>query len=163
MKSKKAQYAADTAPFYLVFGIVLTILFLAFMFILAYYSSDITRIPGGLEYEIITQRLFSSNCFGYTTTELDVAQANIIDLSKFEHDGQQLLDNCYNTFSTELPAFKLKLRHYSGETEELTTKNWIDDIGFDKQEFKPILLHSEDKMRGATLNTSLQWEKVRFK
>ena len=160
---RKAQYAADTAPFYVVFGIVVSILFLAFMWLLAYYTSDTSRIPDGVEYDIITERFFSSTCFGYTSPELDLPQRDIIDWYKFNQDN---LDDCYNTTSSQQPQFilKLEINRSRRETDEIKTKHWIDNTGFDRREPpRNVLVYYEDKIREGQLIITTQWENVRFK
>jgi hypothetical protein len=159
---RKAQYAADTAPFYIVFGIVITFLFLAFMWLLAYYTTNISKIPEGVEYSLITERFYSSDCFGLTTSELDIPQRNIIDWYKFHQNN---LDGCYSTTSSDQPQFKLKLKVEipPRETDELTTKHWVDELSFDKKETRTVLVYHEDKVKEGQLSITTQWEKARFK
>jgi len=158
----KAQYAADTAPFYIVFGIVISLLFLAFMWILAYYSTDISKIPDGVEYDIITQRFLSSNCFGYMTTDLKLPEKNTLDWNRFTKEN---LDYCYSTTISTQPQFalKLKLETPPRESDEIKTNYWSDNIGFDKQESKKVPVYYEGKIRQGQLIISTQWEFVRFK
>ena len=159
IKFKKAQYAADTAPFYLVFGVVITILFLTFMWLLAYYTSDETKIPDGVEYDILTQRFSSSDCFGYTTFRLSLDQGDIFDGYKLI-DGQNKLDYCYNTTSTEAPAFKIKPAMPG--SNELKTKNWQESSFEDKTIPEDVLLFFENIFYKSRLFISIQWEKIRF-
>ena len=48
MKSKKGTYAADTAPFYAMFAIVTSVLFIIFVFIVNSYSVSEVEIPKGI-------------------------------------------------------------------------------------------------------------------
>lgn len=159
IKFKKAQYAADTAPFYLVFGVVITILFLTFMWLLAYYTSDETKIPDGVEYDILSQRFSSPDCFGYATFRLNLDQGDIFDGYKLL-GGQNKLDYCYNTTSTEAPAFKIK--PIIPESNELKTINWQESSFEDKTIPEDILLFFEDVLQKSKLFISIQWGKIRF-
>ncbi len=157
--AKKAQYAADTAPFYVIFGIVISLLFLAFMWILAYYTTDTSKIPKDLEYDLLTERF--SICFGYETLELDLSQRNTISWNKF---NQGNLDDCYHTTSIDQPQFslKLKLEIPPRASEELKTEYWIEDLMIDKEETRNVLVYHEDEIKEGQLIITTQWEKVRF-
>jgi hypothetical protein len=157
---KKAQYAADTAPFYIVFGIVVTFLFLAFMWLLSYYTTDTSKIPDGLEYKVLTQRFYSSTCFGYTTKELGLLQKSIIDWNKFY---QAKLDNCYDTSSSTQPQFRLNITFSDGKSAQLQTKYWSDNGPLDKQETLSVLVNYENQIKLAQLILTTQWENIRFK
>lgn len=161
VKTKKAQYAADTAVYYVVFSIVISLLFLAFMWLLAYYSTDTSKIPEGVEYDILTERFFSLNCFGYETPEIDISQRNIIDWYKFIQDN---LDYCYEPTSPEQPQFMLNLTITlpHKESSEIKTNQWVDHIGYDKEDPIDVLIYYEGKVRDGRLIIKTQWEKVRF-
>ena len=114
--NKKAFYAADTAPFYAIFAIVVSVLFIFFTLILSHYTENTAEIPKNLEPYLLSQRfLRSPECFTYEDIS-GRSYSNVIDPTKFTQDR---LNTCYNLEDQEAPAFKLTLNKETIQTKEI--------------------------------------------
>lgn len=145
---KKAFYAGDTAPFYAVFAIVISILFMFFLILINTYSSNTAQIPENLESYILTQRfLRSPECFTYQDISGRVHPL-LIDITKFT---EERLNKCYNSENKKLPAFQLILND-----KTIQTANWDEEIGIQKRDKYDILVYSENKKQHVKLSVGIQ-------
>ena len=137
--NKKATYAADTAPFYAVFAIVVSTLFIVFVLLVSSYSTDKVQVPKGLNTYLLTQRfLRSPDCFTYE----DISGRSYpltFDINKFT---QANLNNCY-VGDEKTQAFRLKLT-FADKESILQTNNWEDSSGFIREIPKDIFVYSDN-------------------
>ena len=153
---KKGTYAADTAPFYVVFGIVINVLFIVFMVLVYSYASKSAEIPQGLERYIFIQRFFNSEeCFTYSNNAR--AYPGILDWNKFSDENKDnVMAKCFNiAYDTETQkkaiSFKLTLKIDEDTKQIVTTPNWGLNFGFKEQETKKVLVYYNNKLQKAKL------------
>ena len=145
-------YAGDTAVFYAIFAIAVSIMFIAFVVIVNTHSTDRVELPAGLDTYLLSQRFIRSpDCFAYEDIS-GRAYSNIIDFNKFT---ETQLNNCYIA-NEKLPAFRLKLS-FQGEVSTIQTTNWDNSLNLTKRE-KPlsILVHHNDKNAKGDLSIEMQ-------
>ena len=152
MKSKKATYTADTAPFYVIFAFIITFLFILFAIVITSYASDKVEPPEGLNEYLLYQRfLRSSDCFVYQDISGRV-HSTTIDFNKFT---QKNIENCY-IGNNHVPAFKLKLS-FNNQESEVKTNNWNDNKPLEKRESPySILVYYQDKKYQGELIIEMQ-------
>lgn len=150
--NKKATYAADTAPFYLIFAVVVTILFMVFVFMVTSYSTSKIEVSPELKEYLLYQRfLRSPECFAYEDIS-GRAYPLMIDLKKF---NKQNIDSCYKV-SENLPAFNLILAT-DNTSRSLSTENWNQDIGPQRRESpKIIYVYSSGNIQKASMIIEVQ-------
>lgn len=151
LKNKKAEkefWAADTWPFYLIFGIIVNSVFILFLLGTNSIAEADTRIPENLEeLTISTGFLFSENCFLYS--DKDLARAYKLDFSKFKEEN---LNKCVKSEQ----AFRLTLK-FEDEKNTIKTNNWIDDRDVKKREpVKHVTVFKDDSFVKADLIIELQ-------
>ena len=156
--NKKAMYAIDTAPFYAVFSIVVSGLFIFFVMILTSHSSDNVSIPENLEEFVLYQRfLRSPDCFVYEDLSGRSHQL-LIDLNKFTEDN---LNTCYESGNNKnIPAFKLTLS-FLEKTKTIKTSNWdAKGIIKKKEPAKNIIVVNKNKKYPGKIIIEIQNEKI---
>ncbi len=151
---KKATITADKAPFYVIFGILITGLFILFLVIVNSYSSNSAEIPPGLERYVFIQRFFNSGeCFAYNNNLR--AYPGILDWSKFSDENKdKIMKNCFNiTLESEkkVMAFRLTLEIDANTKREVKTPNWGQNFGFQERELKKVLVYKDNKLQQANL------------
>ena len=151
LKNKRAErefWAADTWPFYLIFGIVVNLVFI--LFLLGINSNELQKslIHEGLEEFTVTTGLFySKDCFLYS--ENNIARALIIDWNKFTNDN---LNKCVAANN----PYKLNLK-INNEQKEIKTKNWKDNTPSKRREpVKHIIVFKDSKFMKGELSIELQ-------
>lgn len=153
--NKRAMYAADTAPFILVFGIVLNILMILFMIIVYSYASDTAEIPEGLERYAFVQRFSNSGeCFAYTDGSR--AYPGILDWSKFSDESKtDIMKRCFNVDQSgsekKILSFRLTLEIDENTKQSVTTPNWGSNFGLQEREAKNVLVYHDSKLKPAKL------------
>ena len=121
-KKGTEMYTADTVMFYVVFGFILSILMISFMFIILKHVEDTSRTPPGIEEFIATERFLSRDCFALN----DINSPKIISWDEFTKEN---LDSCYNIEKKDVrPAFVLELKIPNNEPKKIKTINWNDEI-----------------------------------
>ena len=129
--NKKAQFdVAKTILFWMMAGIMLTVILFAFGMIMVGYKSKLTYVPPQLKAELISLRFVNSpDCFAYQDQTGRVFPG-IIDLKKYS--SSQLKEDCYPTalekdfsFALELKGknVKIKTEGYSHRDLLTLTKN----------------------------------------
>ena len=154
INSKKAVYAADTAPFYMIFAVVVTGLFLMFLLIVNSNASNLIEVNKDLGNYFLYQRFLTSpDCFTYEDISGKVYPMNL-DFSKFT---QYSINNCYNSFNNQkLPAFRLKLS-FSEKESVIKTDNWNDNKPVQKRnEPMPVIVLSQNKKYKGDLSIEMQ-------
>ena len=154
MKSKKGTYAADTAPFYAMFAIVTSVLFIIFVFIVNSYSVSEVEIPKGINEYISQQRFIRSpDCFAYEDIS-GRTYPSVMDWTKF---NQKRIEECYASYGEEkLPAFSLTLS-YAGKEKTIYTDNWNTQAGPEKREPpKNVLVQFGTTRHEGTLTIEIQ-------
>lgn len=121
IKNKKGQkefWAADTWPFYLIFGIILNVVFIFFLMVTNSNAAADAEITEDLEeYIIYMGLLYSSDCFSYADDEIE--RAYKLDYAKF---NEKSLNKCFDS------NFALRFTLIS-EKEQVTikSKKWNDE------------------------------------
>lgn len=148
-KKAEADISARKVIFYMVFGIMMTIVFLFIVLVVPSKSSEIAEIPEGREDFILIERFFSSpSCFAFQDKETFRIVPNSIDLEKF---NQQNMNSCYESIG-KTKAYKLTLNFEDKVT--LQTQNWE---GFLKDSFsRNVYVYSEDKVKRIKLMVEVQ-------
>jgi len=149
--NRKGTYAADTAPFYAIFAIFVSILFIAAVFIMNSYSTDKVEVPKGLDAYLSYQRFFrSADCF---VSEDISGRVNtlILDCNKFT---QEKINDCYKG-NENTPGFRLKLE-YGETTKNIQTSNWNNERSFERGVPKNVLVLCDDKEYDGKLTIEVQ-------
>ncbi len=156
MLNKKAMYAADTAPFILVFGFVINILMILFMIIVYSYASDTAEIPEGLERYVFVQRFSNSGeCFVYSDDSR--IYPGILDWSKFSDENKdKVMKNCFNAAydpksEKKIISFRLTLEIDENTKRNVATPNWGLNFGLQEREAKNVLVYHDSKLQQAKL------------
>jgi len=142
--NKRAEYeVAEKSIFWLLAGVLVTIMILAFVMLIANYRSQITRLPPELEAESIALRFLNTpECFTYQDPVTGRIYPGTIDVSKYL---QSRLDACYRTepergykdynFGIVLEGFNID---ENGTEEMLITNNFFNKVDFTL--FKNVLV-----------------------
>ena len=96
MLTKKGQFdVARKTIYWMMVGVMITIIVLTFAFILGGYKSKLTYVPGEIRAEYIALR-FTNNeqCFAWQDVS-GIVHAGVIDISKFT--DEQMNKSCYLT------------------------------------------------------------------
>jgi len=149
--NKKAIYAADTAPFMIIFVLFVSVIFIVSLFLFNSHSISKVEIPEGLDSYLLSQRfLRSPECFIYEDISGRV-NALTLDLSKF---NQQTLNKCYQG-NEKTPSFRLKLT-YQDQELILQTNNWNSEQSFERAPIKNIFVQSNNKKINGKLSIEVQ-------
>lgn len=134
MMNKKAEgYAADTMIFYAIFGILASLLAVAFVYIVQSDSMKAVEVPDDVSNYILYQRfLRSPECFVFEDFT-GRAHPMYIDAEKF---NEKRMDECYQPVDDEFTAFSLSLV-FGDEELKINSNNWNDNEGPEKRK-KPI-------------------------
>tara|TARA_Y100000310_G_C20307701_1_gene634734 strand:+ start:91 stop:639 length:549 start_codon:yes stop_codon:yes gene_type:complete len=144
--NKKAQFeVAEKSIFWLLAGVLVTIMLLVFTMLVANYRSQITRLPAQLEAESIALRFVNTpECFTYQDSVTGRVYPGTIDVSKYL---QSRLDSCYRTepekgfkdynFGIVLEGFNID---ENGTEELLRTNNFFNKVDFTL--YKNVLVKS---------------------
>ncbi|MFC1686846.1 hypothetical protein ACFL0E_00630 [Nanoarchaeota archaeon] len=120
--NNKAQFELRKSLYWMVIGIVVTIVVFVFAFILASHQNRLTKIPSELKSELLSLRFVNNpDCFTYQDSVTKRVFPGIIDLTKFTDDD---LLNCYKTETKEENKdynFRLKLKV---QNKEIKTNNY---------------------------------------
>ncbi len=153
--NNKAQFELRKSLYWMVIGIVVTIVVLVFAFILANHQNRLTKMPSELKAELLSLRFVNNpDCFTYQDSETKRVFPGIIDLAKFTDND---LLNCYKTETKQTIKdynFRLKLKV---QNKEIKTNNYrkVDTYVLVKE----VLVKDGDKMKKDTLEIFVQ-EKV---
>ena len=133
----KAQFdVARKAIYWMIAGIIIAVIVLAFALVIGSYRSQMTQTPAKLKAELVALRFVNiPECFALVDSSGSKAHSGIIDLNKF---NQETLNKCYFTEpekGTKDFNFRLKLEN-SGE--EVMTNNYFHKDDFTL--FKEVLV-----------------------
>ena len=171
MMNKKAD-VSQKAIYYLLFGVMLTVIFFVLIYLISSYISVSQELPPGIREKIFIKRFVSSpECFVFQDADTGRAYPGIIDWQKF---SKQSLSYCYESFSdpsqkkssleifsgsstsvqsrqtifSDVYAFKLTLKIlYSGVEKSIETEDWVNDT---KESFTEsvLVLYGGEVRRG---------------
>lgn len=139
MINKKAQFDFTRKSIYwMIAGFILTIVVIAYVFVLAGYNSKLTYVDPKLRAEFLSLRFINNpDCFAYQDKETKITSSGIIDITKFT---EQQLYNCYHTEKEQgYNDFNFKLV-LENQQQEVITNNY-----FNKNDFT---LYKEVVVRG---------------
>ena len=142
-KNKKADESGGEFIVYIIHAFVFAFVFIAFLFIIGSYSSEKTRIPDGVEQEIIAKR-FLDTCFSYE------GNIGIIDFDQFNDNR---LNYCYTGVSQ---SYKLTLtnKDINIKPKNITTTNWE---GYANKFFtEKVLVYKDDNLYEGELKIEIQ-------
>jgi len=127
--------------YWMIAGVLITIIILAFVFIMGAYQRQLVEVPEELRAELISLRFLNTpECFTYQDQLTGRIFPGVIDVSKFT---QERLDACY--YTEDKKGFKdfnfaLELEGYvpivDGEKKLLLTNNFFNKVDFTL--FKPV-------------------------
>ncbi|MBI2662273.1 hypothetical protein HYX11_02330 [Candidatus Woesearchaeota archaeon] len=95
MLTKKGQFdVARKTIYWMIVGVMITLIVLAFAFIFGGYKSKLTYVPGEIRAEYITLRFVNNEeCFAWQDAS-GIIHAGVIDISKFTDEQ---MNKCYFT------------------------------------------------------------------
>jgi hypothetical protein len=152
LRNKKATFAVDTFPFYIIFAVLITFMWMAFIIYMDYYARDNVTPPKGFDAYMISQRFFRSpDCFTYQ----DISGRTypmIIDANKF---NDQRIASCYiankDTFAYELTL------SYEDKENKIRSANWNTNAGLSYSEApKSVLVRKENSLIPGKMKMSVQ-------
>lgn len=125
-RTTKGQFdVASKTIYWMIVGFTVSMLIIAFAFLISGYKEKLTGIPGELKADFISLRFVNNpDCFAYQDPNTNQLYLGSIDLTKFTQDR---LDDCYKT-PQELGYhninFRLKLQ--TTTAPELITNNYYN-------------------------------------
>jgi hypothetical protein len=137
--NKKAQF--DTARktiYWMIAGLIISIVVIAFAMVIGTYKNKLTQIPSEVKAEFITLRFVNTpGCFAYNISQRVLP--GTIDLDKF---NEETLYNCYRTGDAEgIKTFNFRLQLESTGQEIMTDKYFhMDDFTI----FKEVLVKKQN-------------------
>ncbi len=140
MTNTKAQFDFTRKSIYwMIAGFILTIVVVAYVFVLAGYNSKLTYVDPKLRAEFLSLRFVNNpDCFTYQDKETKITSTSIIDLTKFT---QQQLYNCYHTQQEQgFNDFNFKLV-LEKQKKEVTTNNYFNKNDFAL--YKEVLVRNQ--------------------
>src|SRR3989344_3051875 len=141
MLTKKGQFdIARKTIYWMIAGVMITLIVLAFAFIFGGYKSKLTYVPGEIRAEYIALR-FANNeeCFAWQDVS-GIVHAGIIDISKFT--DEQINTSCYFTnLNQGYEEFNFGVT-LENEKKSIRTNNYYhkDDYTL----FKEVLIRDEN-------------------
>lgn len=149
--NKKAQFeAARKTIYWMMAGVVITIVVIAFVMILVNYQGKLMSVPPTLKGELISSRFVNApECFAYEDAVSGRIFPGVIDLNKF---NEEVLESCYKSGDTKNFNFQLVL-----DDKKLETDEWFNKVDFTL--FKSVLVKEMDGMKPAVLKIYVQ-EKI---
>jgi len=143
--------AGEKVVFYIVFGIVFSVIVLFLAFILVQKGSDTNVIPSGLELYLLEQR-FLQQCFAHFDPDILRTFPEYIDWDIFTPESMQ---SCYTTSNPDLPAFQLVLTS-EGASRTISSNNWNEDEPPAKREVKSVLVYRDTNIQAGDLEIEIQ-------
>ncbi len=153
--SKKAIFDVTRKIFfYMIAGVIITVIILAYAIVLAGYKSNLTEVPPKLQATLIIERFVNNpDCFAYQIDSGTTYLSDSIDLEKF---NELQLNHCYLTDSeTGYQGLNFEFI-LSEEGKSIKTNNF-----FQREDFvivKPITLWDGTMLRKSTLIIRVQGE-----
>ena len=122
-KKGLSNYTADTVLFYVIFGVVLTVIMVGFMILIYNNIEDTTKIPNDIKEFLPIQRFFSESCFGTDDTN----PQKTINWDRFD---QETLYSCYSIDEeSKKLAFTLEPQTPRNIPQIIKTNNWDENHG----------------------------------
>ncbi|MBI2668527.1 hypothetical protein HYX14_01665 [Candidatus Woesearchaeota archaeon] len=133
--NRKSQFdVARKTIYWMIAGVVITMVVLSFAYTIAIYRNALTRVPPQLRAELISLR-FTDNCFAWVD-EQDIIHPGIVDVDIFTEEN---LNKCYRTEKEKgFKEFNFRLQ-VAGK--ELTTNNYFNQDDFTL--YKEVLVKTE--------------------
>jgi hypothetical protein len=147
---KKGMFnVAKKSIFWMIMGVVMAIVILAFAFTIANYKNKLTEISPKLTSSLIAMRFANiPECFAYQDPETGRTYPGIIDLVKFTEE--HLEASCYKTETNE-NNFKLILRD---SDREIITNNYYNHFQYEIDH--PVLVRQEENLVEDLLTIKVQ-------
>ena len=145
MLNKKAQFdVARKTIYWMLAGIMITVVVFAFAMIIGSYKGSLTNVPANLRSELISLRFANvPECFAYQDNASNVVFPGIIDLKKF---NEATLKECYSTEGTGgIKVFNFRLKIQQQGTEILTDKYYNLDQA-DLTIYKEVLVKNGNNL-----------------
>lgn len=150
MKNKQGQFELRKMIYWMIAGVVITMVIFAFAMIISSYKNKLTIVPPKLRVELISLRFVNApDCFAYQDEITGRVYPGVIDLSKF-NEGR--MDRCYQSKSTKNFNFQLVL-----DNRTLNTDEWKHKTDFTL--FKNILVKEGEELKSTRLKIYVQ-EKI---
>lgn len=137
---KKAQFeVARKTIYWMIAGVVISMLVLAFALILGNYIGKLTSVPKELQAEFISLRFANSpECFAYQDNLTKQVFPGIVDLNKF---SDERMGQCYTTDKEKgIKQFNFRLK-LAKEGKEVRTNNYYHKDDFTI--YKEVLVRDE--------------------
>lgn len=152
--NKKAQFGiARKSIYWMIAGVIITMIVLAFAFIISGYKEKYTTISPKLKGELLSLRFTNnSDCFAYQDEETGRVYPGVIDRSKF---NQEQLDDCYKTdektgrreinFKFKLGEKEIKTNHFSIDHYTILRYVLVYEGGQFVPEILEIIVHERER------------------
>mgnify|MGYP001580043723 CR=1 FL=1 len=150
---------AQKQIYWMIAGVVITIVVILFALLLSNYQGKLTEVPPELRAELISLRFVNApECFTYQDPATGRVFSGVIDLDKF---SQERLDQCYRTerekgfkdynFALELEGFTSIV---DGEKKLLMSNNFFNKVDFTL--YKGVLVRSGGKLEASRMIIQVQ-------
>ncbi|MBU0457714.1 MAG: hypothetical protein ABH824_03910 [Nanoarchaeota archaeon] len=152
--NKKAQFeAARKTIYWMIAGVVITIVVIAFAIIIASYRGKLTVVPLELRSELTFSRFVNSpECFAYQDPETGRVYPGVIDLQKYSSDR---LNSCYPIGTYKDLNFGVNLTNTNNGFLRTSDYYYVNDLEFSKS----VIVKDGNHFRNDILIVKLQ-EKV---
>jgi len=128
MNSKGDFNVAQKTIFWMIIGVLISIVVLSFALILSSYKSKLTDVPSELQAELISLRFVNiAQCLAYQDEKSGRVFSGMIDIDKF---SDEQMAKCYLTEDMKgLKTYNFKLV-LEGEGKEIRTNNFFNEVDF---------------------------------
>ena len=153
-KRASEMWPADTILFFIIFGIVLGLTSVLFVFVISKTGAERAKIYENLETLNVMQRFLKSpDCFVFSKDGTTLY--GVIDYEKF---NEQRLNACYDIKNYNFPAFKLKLISDSGElSNSIKTLNWNENREFEEERTpRDVMIYYQGKLQKGRIEIEIQ-------
>ena len=146
------MWPADTILFFIMFGIVLGLTSVLFVFVISKTGAERAKIYENLETLNVMQRFIKSpDCFVYSKD--GTILYGVIDYEKF---NEQRLNTCYDIKNYNFPAFRLRLISDSF-SDSIKTINWNENRELEeKRTPRAVMIYFQGKLQKGRIEVEIQ-------
>lgn len=151
-KKASEMWPADTILFFIMFGIVLGITSVLFVFVISKTGAEKAKIYENLETLNVMQRFMKSpDCFVYSKDG-----AILYDVIDYEKFSEQRLNACYDVKNYNFPAFRLRLISDSF-SDSIKTINWNENREFEEKRIpRTVMIYFQGKLQKGRIEIEIQ-------
>ena len=143
LKHKKGDMSGQKMIVYSIHAFIFAMVFFGFVYLIGFHSSEKTKIPPGIEDEILTKR-FTDVCFSYDD------KIGVIDFDKFKEGN---LNSCYKDVVSQSYRLTLTVKGLD-KLEPIKTKKWKGAAN--RFYTEKVLVHKDDKIYDGEMKIEVQ-------